>query len=174
MCENCGAPMHLSRDEGLMICDYCGSQAVPATDEEGVLVIDPTGHRCPVCTTPPLANAAIESFEILYCTSCRGMLFEMEKFVPLLAVLREHRYWSRSSESPRNFDAARVLHCPLCKLEMDEHTYGGGGNVAVDSCESCGVLWLDRGELSRIVAAPDREAYFSPEVHETAKSPGLS
>jgi Zn-finger nucleic acid-binding protein len=27
----------------------------------------------------------------------------------------------------------------------------------VDSCEPCGVLWLDRGELSRIVAAPDRD-----------------
>ena len=40
---------------------------------------------------------------------------------------------------------------------MDEHLYGGGGNVDVDSCESCNVLWVDRGELSRIVAAPDRD-----------------
>jgi Zn-finger nucleic acid-binding protein len=40
---------------------------------------------------------------------------------------------------------------------MDEHLYGGGGNVNVDSCEACGVLWLDRGELSGIVAAPDRD-----------------
>jgi len=40
---------------------------------------------------------------------------------------------------------------------MDEHLYGGGGNVNVDSCETCGVLWLDRGELSKIVAAPDRD-----------------
>jgi Zn-finger nucleic acid-binding protein len=39
---------------------------------------------------------------------------------------------------------------------MDKHAYGGGGNVDVDSCEQCEVLWLDRGELSRIVAAPDR------------------
>jgi Zn-finger nucleic acid-binding protein len=40
---------------------------------------------------------------------------------------------------------------------MDEHLYGGGGNVDMDSCESCSVLWLDRGELSRMVAAPDRD-----------------
>ena len=81
----------------------------------------------------------------------------MEKFVPLLEVLREHRYWSGSSQTPREFDVARVLDCPLCKHQMDEHLYGGGGNMDVDSCETCGVLWLDRGELSRIVAAPDRD-----------------
>lgn len=174
MCENCGAQMRLSRDEGVMICDYCGSQAAPATDEEGVLVLEPTKHECPVCTSIRLANASLEAHELLYCTNCRGMLLEMEKFLTMLAVLREHRYWSRSSMTPRDFDAARVLYCPLCGLAMDAHPYGGGGNVAVDSCEGCGVLWLDRGELSRIVAAPDRDADFSPEVHETANPSALS
>jgi Zn-finger nucleic acid-binding protein len=166
-CENCGAPMRLSRDQGLMICDYCGSQATPPTDEDGVLVMDPTLHSCPVCSAA-LANASIDSHEVLYCNNCHGMLLEMEKFLPLLTVLREFRYWSRSSQSPRDFDASRVLRCPLCNREMDEHPYGGGGNVAVDSCESCSVLWLDRGELSRIVAAPDREP--AP-VHQVSVNP---
>jgi len=148
--------MRLSRDQGLMICDYCGSQITPTTDEDGVLVMDPTRHNCPACAIP-LADASIESHEMLYCTHCHGMLLDMEKFLPLLEVLREHRYWSRSSSAPRVFDSARVTHCPLCRHEMDVHPYGGGGNVAVDSCEPCNVLWLDRGELSRIVAAPDRD-----------------
>jgi Zn-finger nucleic acid-binding protein len=157
MCENCGAPMQLSRDQGLMICGHCSSQATPQADEDGVVVMDPTSHNCAVCATP-LVNASIESQELLYCTRCHGMLLEMERFVPLLGVLREYRYWSRSSMAPRDVDTGRVLRCPLCQHEMDEHYYGGGGNVNVDSCETCGVLWLDRGELSRIVAAPDRDA----------------
>src|SRR5580704_15020120 len=168
-CENCGAPMRLSRDQGLMLCDYCGSQKTPPMDEDGVVVLDPTSHLCPVCATP-LANASIESQEMLYCTHCHGMLLDMEKFLPLLDVLREYRYWSRSSQAPRDFDDGRVLHCPLCKHEMDHHPYGGGGNLAVDSCESCGVLWLDRGELSRIVAAPDRAPQ---EVHESPRGKAL-
>ena len=171
-CENCGAPMRLLRDQGLMICDYCGSQATPPTDEEGVIVLDPTKHNCPVCGTA-LANASIESQDMLYCTGCHGMLLAMERFLPLLHVLREFRYWSRSSQAPRDFDAARVLHCPLCQHQMDEHPYGGGGNVAVDSCEACGMLWLDRGELSRIVAAPDRDPkpeQQDPDARETAVS----
>src|SRR5215469_16415816 len=124
-CDNCGAPMRLSRDQGLMICDYCSSQATPRPDEDGVIVMGATSHNCPVCDTP-LANASIESQQCRYCTRCHGMLLEMEKFVSLLDLLREYRYWSRSSSAPRDLDSG-------------------------------GVLWLDRGELSRIVAAPDRD-----------------
>jgi len=153
-----------------MICDHCGGQATPRADEDGVVVMGPTSQNCPVCETP-LANASIESQEFLYCGRCRGMLLEMEKFVPLLDVLREYRSWSRSSQAPRGVDAGRVLRCPLCRHEMDEHFYGGGGNVNVDSCETCGVLWLDGGELSRIVAAPDRDPQpRSEEVRVTQKT----
>jgi len=167
-CQNCGAPTRLSRDQGLMICDYCGSQTTPQTDEEGVLVMEPTSHQCPLCQAP-LANASIERCEMLYCTRCHGMLLDMEKFLPLLDVLREFRYWSRSSQAPRITDAGRVLRCPLCTQGMDQHLYGGGGNLDVDSCEACGVLWLDRGELSRIVAAPDRDPRAASSNNEKAR-----
>ena len=160
--------MRLSREQGLMICDYCGSQTTPRTDEDGVLVMNPTSHNCPVCATS-LAEASIESQEMLYCTHCHGMLLDMEQFLPLIEVLREYRYWSRSSQAPRDFDAGRVLHCPLCKHAMDNHPYGGGGNINVDSCEPCSVLWLDCGELNRVVAAPDRD----PQVaYQSQDAPG--
>jgi Zn-finger nucleic acid-binding protein len=168
MCENCGAPTRLARDQGLMICDYCCSQTAPPTDEEGVLVMDPTRHNCPICQVP-LANASLESHDLLYCERCHGMLLDMEKLVPLLEILREHRYWSRSSRNPRDADANRVLNCPQCQSAMDRHLYGGGGNMDVDSCEPCCVLWLDRGELSRMVAAPDRDPQAVYQVHDTAK-----
>jgi Zn-finger nucleic acid-binding protein len=112
-CENCGAPMHLCRDQLVMICDYCGSRTTPPPDDGGVRVAaDATSHRCPVCEAS-LADGLIESQELLYCTGCHGMLFNMEKLVPLLQVLREHRYSFKSSEAPRDIDANRVLHCPL-------------------------------------------------------------
>jgi Zn-finger nucleic acid-binding protein len=156
-----------------MICDYCGGQTTPPTDEDGVLVLEPTGHNCPACMTA-LADASVESHEILYCTHCHGMLLEMEKFLPLLDVLREYRYWSRSSQALRPIDTRQVLRCPLCQLEMDRHLYGGGGNVEVDSCETCNVLWLDRGELSRIVAAPDRDVRTSYQGYDAPARPGDS
>jgi Zn-finger nucleic acid-binding protein len=41
---------------------------------------------------------------------------------------------------------------------MDTHFYAGPGNVIVDTCDDCSLLWLDRGELTRIVHAPDETA----------------
>jgi Zn-finger nucleic acid-binding protein len=38
---------------------------------------------------------------------------------------------------------------------MDTHSYAGPGNVIVDSCGDCFLIWLDRGELTRIAHAPD-------------------
>jgi len=38
---------------------------------------------------------------------------------------------------------------------MDTHLYGGPGNVIIDTCESCALMWLDYGELERMVRAPD-------------------
>jgi len=56
---------------------------------------------------------------------------------------------------------------------MAGHPYGGGGNLNVDSCEKCGVVWLDGGELRRIVAAPDLDQSRFVE-REAEKDPNQS
>jgi Zn-finger nucleic acid-binding protein len=98
-----------------------------------------------------LASGLIESQQMLYCTGCHGMLFDMQKFLPLLQVLREHRY--RFKSSSRGIDPDMVLHCPLCKGQMDEHPYRGGVKMDMNMRGPCTALWLDRGDLGRIVAA---------------------
>jgi hypothetical protein len=37
------------------------------------------------------------------------------------------------------------------------HPYYGPGNVVLDSCESCELVWLDFGELKQIVDAPGND-----------------
>jgi len=56
---------------------------------------------------------------------------------------------------PDHSDLKRTLPCPQCHRRMDTHFYAGPGNVIVDSCGDCFLIWLDRGELMRIVHAPD-------------------
>jgi hypothetical protein len=41
------------------------------------------------------------------------------------------------------------LRCPKCGLELDEVEYRG---VTVDACYSCGGMFLDQGEIDKIVA----------------------
>lgn len=49
------------------------------------------------------------------------------------------------------------MHCPRCEVEvLDEKTRDG---VTIDTCPSCRGVWLDRGELERLIARalPARE-----------------
>lgn len=41
-----------------------------------------------------------------------------------------------------------VLKCPLCKTEMQEISKY---NVVVDVCPNCRGVWLDRGEMEKII-----------------------
>ena len=40
---------------------------------------------------------------------------------------------------------------------MDTHPYYGPGNVVIDSCARCAVVWLDYHELAMIRDAPGRD-----------------
>jgi Zn-finger nucleic acid-binding protein len=37
---------------------------------------------------------------------------------------------------------------------MSTHPYYGPGTIVIDNCDRCKVVWLDYGELARVVNAP--------------------
>jgi Zn-finger nucleic acid-binding protein len=51
----------------------------------------------------------------------------------------------------------RKLNCPRCGKPMEIHPYYGPGNIVIETCASCNLIWLDYGELSRVVNAPGRD-----------------
>jgi len=157
-CGNCGAPARLDHERGLIVCDYCGTEAVPPAGEDGVQVLDVAGLSCPACHSV-LSEGRLSGFNLLYCESCRGMLVGMDTFMPLVETLRGYRTGSSAVLSRRDDDAVKPRNCPRCNGPMDHHPYGGGGNVFIDTCEPCAANWLDKGELQRIVAAPDHVPY---------------
>ena len=151
--------MRVDRERAIFICDYCGSEAVPPSGDDGVLVLGQTSHQCPVCATA-LSTGSLEQYDLLYCEHCHGMLISMDDFPSLVSSLRSHLAAPAAFLAPRSqADAERILHCPKCQREMDDHPFGGGGNVNVDTCESCDSIWLDGGELRKIASAVDHPAY---------------
>jgi len=40
---------------------------------------------------------------------------------------------------------------------MSTHPYAGPGVIVVDTCDQCLMIWLDYGELARVVNAPGRD-----------------
>ncbi len=154
-CPSCGAPMHLKPDEDSFKCDYCHSVYFPEKNEDGVRVLgEPSDQPCPVCNIP-LVNAAIAKTRIFYCARCRGMLIAMEVFKNLVDELQVLQSGSMIQPPADSSDLNRNINCPQCHRRMDTHLYAGPGNVVIDSCEHCLLDWLDRGELMRIVHAPD-------------------
>jgi Zn-finger nucleic acid-binding protein len=130
-------------------------------NEDGVQMGAETANACPACQTL-LSDGTIQNKSVLYCTKCRGLLVAIDIFLPLVEFLRALRPPAGSNIEPRDdSDADRKLTCPMCYGTMEGHPYGGPGNVNIDTCEHCSVVWLDHDELQRIVVAPDHTSLYS-------------
>ena len=136
-----------------LVCDYCKTVVVPERDSSGVVVLQasPGGQACPICNIV-LSDATLGRSPLLYCTKCHGMLIAMMEFQSLVDA-------ARTASAPIPFLTADVheldrhINCPHCHHPMDTHFYAGGGNVCMDSCETCCLHWLDHDELARIAQA---------------------
>jgi Zn-finger nucleic acid-binding protein len=147
--------MQLNVDRGCFVCPYCESEFVPQANVDGVRVMGPSDSDCPLCKTK-LAQGRLLEYGLLYCETCQGMLIPMGDLERISEDLRASRGMPAYTGLPPDARALdRKIACPTCQQIMDTHLYGGPGNVILDSCESCEVLWLDRGELRRIALAPD-------------------
>ncbi len=154
-CPSCGAPMQLKADMESFKCAYCQSVYFPEKNDDGVRVFDePAGEDCPLCKLP-LAHATLSNLRIVYCSGCHGMLIPMQALEAIVDELRAGQGAEVPQTAADSEDLRRAISCPQCHHPMDAHFYAGPGNVVIDSCEECCLIWLDRGKLMRIVHAPD-------------------
>jgi Zn-finger nucleic acid-binding protein len=150
--------MKLKSDAQSFKCEYCQSVYFPEKNDDGVQVLEEqSGHDCPVCQTP-LGHAFVARNPIIYCTKCNGMLIAMAMMEATIEAVRAQRGGGAAPAPPDKDDLRRKINCPQCHRPMDAHFYGGPGNVVVDSCENCCIIWLDRGELMRIAHASAADA----------------
>ena len=165
-CPACGAPLDLHPDTEGFECGYCHRVFFPGKEEDGVVITgapsDPN-LNCPLCFQP-LVKASRANIALLYCTQCHGLLLSMGIVSDLVESLRVDLDHSAVQTPADRDDLKRVLQCPKCNLRMDAHRYAGPGNVVVDACDNCSLIWLDHGEITRIASAPeegDLERTFS-------------
>jgi Zn-finger nucleic acid-binding protein len=149
-CPDCGAASGPVGDSDDSHCPQCGLPS-PAESAGGVAVVgEPIGADCPVCRVP-LVSALLAGETVGYCRRCHGFLAETDAFAVIVARRRALHGPHENRTDP--FDAAqvgRVSTCPSCQRRMDARPYFGGGNAVVDTCEDCGLIWLDAGELAVI------------------------
>lgn len=159
-CPNCGAPMELIQRRHYFVCPYCTTFHFPEEDArgtDGVAVVGAaTGLNCPVCEHA-LVEGLIEGQPVQYCANCRGLLATNGDFREITLKRRAQRTASAEPvEAINPTELEREVGCPICARRMETHPYYGPGNVVIDSCSHCFVVWLDHGELGLIERAPGK------------------
>lgn len=159
-CANCGAPLSLSGSGRYLVCDHCGSSeklplAVDTNDR-----VTPLGHpieaNCPACDGA-LVDGLMDDCRVGICPACRGVLLVDEDFAAIVRTRRANYSGGNTQPVPLEaIELQRHIDCPRCHAAMEVHPYYGPGNAVIDSCRSCGLVWLDQGEIARIERAPGR------------------
>lgn len=153
--------MELFATRGYFFCKYCGTFHFPETiADQGVRVLAPAKAAlpCPICKTTLAAATLDEAHAVHYCQTCRGVLLARGAFAD---VIQHRRSYASEPPAPpvplQKQELTREITCPKCQARLNTHPYYGPGNVVIDSCATCDVVWLDFGELKQIVDAPGRD-----------------
>ena len=160
-CQSCGAPMELIESRRYFRCGHCGTYHFPeAVEADGIRIV---GHladapNCPVCTTA-LAHALLDNDDpIDFCARCRGILLPRTTFA---RVVDKRRAWATSPPAEpvplERRQLQRALSGPRCAGRFETYPHSGPGNVVIDNCTKCDMIWLDFGEMRQIVDAPGKD-----------------
>ena len=178
-CRKCGGVAQTVGGQEYCRCSFCSS--LIQLTEVSVDRILPAGtaldSQCPACAHP-LLTGLIENRRALYCALCFGVLLRHADFGSIIQERAARRVGGEPAE-PRPIDPAafgRHLNCPSCRNAMEVHPYYGPGNIVVDTCAECGLIWLDHGELTRVEQASLirslSSAWGDLEIADTGRQPG--
>ncbi len=136
-------------------CDHCRTLVCPEPAADGVRVTADAGYKCPVCRQA-LARAVMDDREpIQVCGRCKGIFMARRAFAVTLVARRRAAPNASVIPVPADRgDLGRRVACPQCGSAMLTDWYYGPGNIVIDTCPACDVVWLDAGELTRAIDAP--------------------
>lgn len=112
--------------------------------------------QCPSCNST-LMFCTMCDVKCVGCPNCRGLLIDGATFGQITQFLRsQYRGPIRIPTPPSEVALKMKRQCPACNAVLDTHPYYGPGNVVIDACRECELVWLDQKELAQIVMAPGR------------------
>ncbi len=108
--------------------------------------------NCPNCQTALNASRDAD-LHFLICPSCRGLWLEYDELRQADEAVHQDAAWFDFeiwSHEDRFKFGADIRLCPACQVPMACLAYGDA-EVEADVCTSCRGIWLDQGELGRII-----------------------
>jgi len=119
--------------------------------------------KCTSCDVP-LCRIERDGVPVDVCPECHGTMADAMRFKGI--EKRQRTVWTGEQEREVEERAARSsgvrpVRCPKCLEKMAEVPVrvGGGGEVVLDFCRDCDVIWFADGklELTLILVSRDRE-----------------
>lgn len=130
-------------------------------------------NSCPRCHVPLITE---ETGDIVMerCDRCGGRWMTPEDLKAVLSLIRLPVEGAPPRIGIDLTDVQENAVCPRCGVPMEPFNYAGDSGVILDKCKSCGGLWLDKGNLERVLAVVsaseqdlDRDIKrFSADLHE--------
>jgi Zn-finger nucleic acid-binding protein len=87
------------------------------------------------------------------CLQCAGIWFDNDELNNIReqdpAVLMQIDQQFRPKTEPAT--SGGIRNCPACRLPMRRYNYLYTSPIELDECEQCGGVWVDDGELEKMV-----------------------
>ena len=133
---------------GSRFCARCGAEATRETLD------DATPLPCPRCDGS-LQSLRLGPIPVWECSACGGLWVDPATLQRLCDAHEDHgalmaTLAARVPTNPTTPETVRYIPCPRCKKLMNRVNFSHSSGVILDVCKAHGV-WLDRGELQRVV-----------------------
>lgn len=133
---------------GSRFCAHCGAEATRA------VVDDATPLGCPRCHESMQA-LLLGATKVRECAACGGLWLDPETLQRLADARESHAdvvgvLAARLPATAGAPDVVRYIPCPTCGKLMNRVNFAHSSGIVLDACRNHG-LWLDRGELQRVL-----------------------
>lgn len=161
-CPSCFAPMFA----GSRFCARCGAEATRDVVDDGVSL------NCPRCAAS-LQALRLGATTVHECAACGGLWMTPDSLQKLCDDREAHAGVASTLDARVPTQAAppdtvRYIPCPNCAKLMNRVNFAHASGVIMDVCKAHGV-WLDRGELRRVMGFVEQGGLAAAREHEMAQ-----
>ncbi len=114
--------------------------------------------KCPDCQNE-LKVAKLKGIEIYECLKCKGKWFDRSQLILAKNKVDDGLRWLDFDPFGKDAQKLSVVsvgkQCPKCLREMQSLTYHQS-KIIIEKCQSCEGVWLNHGELGRIILYLER------------------
>ena len=109
-----------------------------------------TTNNCPHCQLE-MKIETIHKTKVEHCPSCDGLCLNKGELDSLTDEMEGSVEYSTITDHHNHQDGQPNISCPHCHTKlMRKVEFLAMAEVILDRCDSCGTMWLDKGELEKM------------------------